>query len=307
MLIFANAVKAQEYGSISRLLTVKDSVVPSSYIGVLLQASSFSKAKVTAGEGRYKLNTRTHSAFTAGLFYQRNLDSFWSMVYGLQVNLLSSTYYLHIPDRELPGFSSTSGAPQIEDKQVYYGISAPVLLQRNFAYKNSGHFTAQAGIKINYSGFSNDEETTVRLADTNLQFSSIFSANVQSNNAKKPWISFVGALGWSFILKNKGLLGIGAFIELSRTEFIQLDYQIMIPNQPVSTGRYAVSGTGVGMQLQYILPKKKRRQMSPTVHWVVTTFKLKVPNRSFWTEPFCLVDYVAGCTTGQRVFETPSH
>lgn len=260
-LIYANFVLAQQPEKRFQKELVLDSILPHYDIRFQIQASLLRNANIINLQGKYSLQSRQQSAYSAGLHYQLNLDSSLNIEYGFEVNFTSSNYYLHIPDSELPGFLSTSGAPQIEDKQVYYRIAIPVSLSRKIAHTKQGFYSLQAGIKFNYSGFSNDETTSVQLGDSSFQLTTIFRGEFQSNNNKKPWITFFGAISKNFYLRNRGLLALGLSLELSRTKFIKGSYQIIIPNQLESIGEYSVTGSGIGLSMQYIFPKKGKKYL----------------------------------------------
>lgn len=151
-----------------------DSVLPLYRLGIQIQASILPKGNIITTGGNYSLQSRLQSSYGLGINYQANVDNAWSMIYGLQINLTQSNYFLHIPDSDLSGFLSTAGAPQIEDKQVYFRIGIPIQLSYGFAYNKTGFYNFKGGLKLNYSGFSNDERITVRLADSNFQLSTIF-------------------------------------------------------------------------------------------------------------------------------------
>jgi hypothetical protein len=240
-------------------LSVLDSILPPYNIGIQIQASLLPRGNIITTEGNYRLQSRLQSSYSLGLNYQVNLDYAWSMIYGLHVNLNKSNYFLHIPDSELKGFLSTSGAPQIEDKEVYFRLAIPVQLAHSLAHSKKGFYSIKGGVKLNYSGFSNDERITVRLADSNFQLKTIFYGDFTSNNNKKPWVTFLGGVSKNLYLKNRGLFSIDLYIELSRTRFIKGDYQITVPNQPATKGMYSVTGSCIGVSLQYIFPLSKKK------------------------------------------------
>lgn len=241
-----------------KTLYMFDSILPHHYFGVILEAAPLPKGNISTITGNYRLNSRLQSSFSAGFIYQVNLDYKWNIRYGLELNVMNTNYYMHIPDTDLRGYPSTSGAPQIEDKQVYFKLSLPILLTYNFSFSKCGFYSIHAGGKINYSGLSSDETTNVQMVDYSGQFTTLFSGDFASNNNNKPWISYVGNASKTFLLRNGGLFSIDLFGELSFTKFIRGNYQILVPNKPVSDGTYSVNGSCIGISLQYLFPKPRK-------------------------------------------------
>lgn len=159
LLLAAKLVAATE-NYISTKLPTFDSIPPIRQIGVQIQASISSNGNIITSTGKYHLQSRLQSLFGAGVNYQLNFDNYLSMIYGVQINLLSTNYYLHIPDSDLSGFLSTGGAPQIEDRQVYYKIVLPVMLSYRFLQKANGYYSLNAGFK-GLSGQSKFHESKI--------------------------------------------------------------------------------------------------------------------------------------------------
>lgn len=241
---------------------ISDSIPPHHYIGVQIQACAMPGGSINTTAGNYHLHSKLQSCFSAAFVYQVNLGDRWSMNYGLQLNVISTNYYLLVPDSDLPGYPGSEQAPQIWDKQAYFKIALPVLLSYNFLFNKRGFYSARTEIKLNYSGFSPDERIGMSIADSNRQSTQIFSGDFTSNNNEKPWLSYVGSISKTLLLKNHGLFSIGLFAEVSTTDFIKGDYQVTIPNQPVTTGLYTVNGSCAGISFQYLFPQHRKLSKS---------------------------------------------
>lgn len=238
----------------------QDSVPPHRYFGVQLIAAAVSKPEFSVTAGNYRLQSKLQALFGAGFNYYVSLDQSFSMIYGLEVHLLSTNYFLLIPDSDLPGFLSTNGAPQIQDKEVYFKVAFPLLLSYRLGKTTKGGYSLTAGLKVNYSGFSPDLITTTQIADASLQRETIFRGEFKSSNDKKPWVTFVAGVSKNVYLGKKSELSVALLLELSRTNFIEGSYTISVPNQPVTNGSYAVKASSVGIGLQYKLPRFKRKE-----------------------------------------------
>jgi len=81
---------------------------------------------------------------------------------------------------------------------------------------------------------------------------SIFNSEISARNNGIPWITFLGGLSKSILLNNKNVLSLGVQVDLSPTYFLEGNYEITIPNKPVTSGTYKISGSSVGLSIQYI-------------------------------------------------------
>ena len=97
------------------------------------------------------------------------------------------------------------------------------------------------------------------VGDTNNQQIDIFNADFKSNNNLKPWISFSLGAAKNFLLKNKNLITVELFGELSNTDFLKADYEITIPNKPVTRGTYSVTGSCLGLSVEYTFTGVNKR------------------------------------------------
>ena len=250
ILSLTKEVKAQ------RRFHLSDSIPPRHYFAFRVEAGVVLEKPCTTLTGNYQLQSKPQGSFSGGLVYQLNMSRRWNTSYGLLLNIVSANYYVHIPDSDLKGFPSTAGAPQIEDKQVYYRASLPVSLTCNFSCSNNGFYGLHAGGKLHYSGGGTDMTTGVTMIDSTGGQSNIFKGHFTYNN--NAWLSYTAGLSRTIVLKNGGLLSSDLFAELSAASFIKGTYEITVPNQPVTTGEYKIKGSCVGLCLQYYFPKRSR-------------------------------------------------
>jgi len=250
-MLSTNKVSAQ-----NRFHSIKDSIPLHHYLAVRIEGGLLTETPVTTQTGNYRLQSRPQGSFSGGFIYQLNMGQRWSMSYGLLFNVVSTNYYLHIPDSSLKGYPSTGGAPQIEDKEVYYKASLPVFLSYNFCFNKKGFYSVHAGGKVNYSGIGVDLISGTLLQDSSGRLKEIFRDSFIYN--KSPWLSYTAGVSKTAVLKNDGMISIELFGELSKTNFIKGAYQITVPNQPVTKGNYLIKGSCIGLCFQYCFPKKRR-------------------------------------------------
>ncbi|WP_276503042.1 hypothetical protein [Terrimonas pollutisoli] len=238
-------------------------------ISIQVNGAVLPKANFNTREGNYYLYSRLHSSFSAGFNYIINLDEAWSLYSGLHFNLTKSNYFGNIPPGDLAGSGvriSEDSPPLIYDKEVFTRLFVPLIVKRRFRFSESGFWDIQAGINLNYSGFSSDIEIGMSVGDTSNRQIQIFNSNFKSNNNLKPWVSFSLGAAKNFLLKNKNLISVGLFCELSNTDFLKADYEITIPNKPVTTGTYSVTGSCLGLAVEYTFTGVNKRLVRSYQH-----------------------------------------
>ena len=238
----------------NRFSLLKDSILPPHYFAVRIETGLLTEKPFTTQTGNYRLQSRPQGSFSGGFIYQLNMSHRWSMSYGLLFNVVSTNYYLHIPDSNLKGYPSTGGAPQIQDKEVYYKASLPVFLSYNFCFNKKGYYSVHARGKVNCSGVGVDLTSRTIMQDSSGGWTELFKGSFTYN--KRPWLSYTAGVSKTAVLKNRGMLSVALFGEMSKTNFIKGEYQITVPNQPATKGDYLIKGSCIGLCFQYYFPKK---------------------------------------------------
>jgi hypothetical protein len=228
-------------------------------ISVEITGAILPKARINNIEGNYTLNSKLQSSFSLGLDYDFGALHSWIFESGIHINLTKRNFFLLIPDSDLDGYPPSEGAPQIEDKEVYFKITMPFIVKKIFQFNRKGFWDINGGIKLNYSGFSTDEGIGSSIADTSFQSTNIFYGEFTSNNGKKPWLTFTVGLSRSLWLDNENILTVGLFSEFSGTDYLYGEYEITIPNKPISKGTLAVSGSCLGMTVRYTFTGLNRK------------------------------------------------
>jgi len=206
-------------------------------------------------EGIYDLYTKPHSIYSVDLIYQVNLNPSWSVNTGIGFMIIKSNFFEKIPINDLIGTGISrqeDSPPIIYYKGAYPRFSLPILLQKRSKIINRSFFEFNGGFNINYNGFSKDERIIMNVADSNNQSINIFNANYKSNNNHKPWFGLLLGCGKGFLLRNLNVLAISLSAELNTTKFLSADYEITIPNKPISTGSYSVKGPLLQLSLGYV-------------------------------------------------------
>jgi hypothetical protein len=226
------------------------------HLGVQLTAGMMPRAEVKSNEGTYKLHSGLQPSFDAAVYYKTNNGAFWTYAFGLGLTFIASRYNLHIPDADLTGFPSTQGAPQIEEKQVYFQLKIPFRLAYKFRHISNGYWSTEGGFDFKYSGFSTDETVTMSMANANGQQQAIYAGSFSSNNNHKPWFTATLAVARAIITGRSSSIILQTFIEGSITHSIHGEYQITVPGKPVARGNIFFRESRIGLSLEYCFAKR---------------------------------------------------
>lgn len=228
-------------------------------VSIFLSSSVLPKANICTKEGEYKLNSKFSSNFGIGINYTIRNGATLAFQSGIQFNVLVNNYYLLIPDSDLSGYISTNGFPQIDINDAYARLTLPVRIIHDLFKSDRFVWNISSGINIHYSGFLVDRFISVSLADSNYQYTKIFSSEFESSNSGKPWLSYVLSSSVAFNLKNKDQIRVQLIADLSTTNFLKGEYQITVPNKPVTTGTYSMKGSSLGFSVEYVLTGYNKR------------------------------------------------
>ena len=247
------------YDSASRFFS---EIFKKNNLSIEVQTFVLPKANIHTQEGNYYLNSKLMPSFGIGLNYVINQNGAWSICTGIHFRLIESNLYKSIPNNDLmsaglPPYDNRP--PLIYDKNAFTKILIPIIVLRRFGFNKSSFWDIQSGININYSGLSGDLGIEISVSDTNNRQVPIFNAEFKSNNSQKPWVSFILGISKNLILKNKNFVTITFLGEMSRTNFLKADYEITIPNQPLSRGTYKVTGSGLGLSVAYTFTGYNKR------------------------------------------------
>lgn len=261
-------IKAQKFsrkyneiisGSLSNQDSIRTRKVAYNSFSICLDGSFLPKADIRTKEGTYNLNSKLNSNYGIGVNYTIRKRTPLAISSGLHMNVLLSNFHLHIPDQDLNGYISSNGFPQIEITEAYLRLALSFRVIHDFRKDDRNILSINAGANLNYTGFFVDRSIGVFLADTNYQFTKIFSGDFKSNNRGKPWLSYVLGASKVFNLTNSDKLKIQLFGELSTTPFLNGDYQITVPNKPITIGMYSITGSCMGLSVEYVFTGYNRR------------------------------------------------
>jgi hypothetical protein len=228
-------------------------------MGIEISSAVLPKAKIIRASGNYKLQSRLQSSYDIGINFIRSISTNTSLSAGIHFVVGKRNFYLNVPDNDVSQFR-VDGLLIVEDKELWGAFRFPILIERKLDSKKWGKVLIKGGLSIRYSGLMPD----LRIAGggvygPNNQLISIFSGDFSGNNNYKPWITFIVGGGKVFSLKNKNILSLCIQADISGTYFYSGNYEITIPNQPISTGIYKVNGTSLGLSVQYVFTGENKR------------------------------------------------
>lgn len=219
--------------------------------------TSILKAKITRERGNYTLRSHLQSAYDAGINYIYDINQSLSISSGFHLVIGIRNFFANIPENDIPGRSSNP--PVIEDKDLWTAIRIPLWVEKKISIKKVKTFSFKMGLNIQYSGFMQDESIGGLVIDTNGIINNIFNAELSARNNNKPWVTFLAGASKPFVLDNKNVLSVGLQANISTIYFYKGSYIITIPNHPNTLGTYKISGTSLGLSVQYIFTGTNKR------------------------------------------------
>jgi hypothetical protein len=228
-------------------------------LSIEVTASILPKARITRDEGNYKLKSRIQSSYGLGINYLYDINKSIAVTSGLHFIVGKRNFFLNIPSEDISQYN-LSGHLIIEDKELWGAFWIPLQLEKKINAKKTGLISLKTGLNLRYSGLMTDLVMSGGgIIDSNNQVISIFSAFFSGNNNYKPWITFLAGVSKLFVLDNHNVLSVGLQADISPTYFLKGDYEITIPNKPVTSGTYKISGTSLGLSVQYIFTGYNKR------------------------------------------------
>ena len=230
------------------------------FFAVEATALLLSKAKIKTLEGNYKLQSHLQSAYDLGINYLRYINEKWNLSTGFHFIVGKRNFFVHIPQSDLT--NSNPYGLLIEEKELWGSFRVTLLIERKLSAKLNPVYI-KAGLNFRYSGLMSEESFGVTRIEPNNQRTDVFNAEISARNNGKPWITFLGGLSKSILLDNKNVLSIGVQVDISTTYFLKSNYEITIPNQPITTGTYEINGSSLGLSVQYVFTGSNKQIVKP--------------------------------------------
>jgi hypothetical protein len=226
---------------------------------VSVRPSLARKANVTPDE-TYQPGASHFISLGAGLDYACHFSPEWSLITGLHGLWHGSNFTFFVPgssfqpplDFDLAHEGPTSGG-------LEHGIiSARATLEKRWFSKKGTIWNTGLGVGYNYSPTTGYQMTYA--AYQNGQTTEYAYLMHNPYNDAKPFVTAHLMLGRYWQPGRKTLLLANFVANYSFSNFIRGQYVFQIPGKPVVTGNYNIDGSYIGLDICYMLPKKKKYQ-----------------------------------------------
>jgi hypothetical protein len=218
-------------------------------LGFEIKASMLPKAKITRESGSYQLQSYLQSSYSLGADYLFAVKKNLLISSGLHLVIGKRNYFANIPSQDI---NDWDGRKIIEEKELWSHVQIPLSVEKRIFHKKNYKYAIKGGLRISYSGFRRDESVDHYLVYSNGQTVHIFNAELSARNNGKPWLIFFAGFSKLIELTNKNTLAVSFIADISPCYFFSGNYSITIPNKPITTGEYKISGSCLGISLQYI-------------------------------------------------------
>ncbi len=138
-------------------------------------------------------------------------------------------------------------------------LSLPIIAEKRWLYSNRKFLFVGAGLRVNISLGSDLDIYPITLKNSSNGFYNVGGVEVYSNNNAKPWLSFPINVGHSWLAKNNNLLQLAICTNVSFTKYVNGTYQINVPNQPPTEGKYTSTGSFIGLAFNYVFTNANYR------------------------------------------------
>jgi hypothetical protein len=220
------------------------------------------KASITLEGAGYGLNSHLQSSYDLGFNGIRPLKNNFSLIYGVHFVLGKFNFFKNIPASDFPPSYQINSDYLIEFKDIWFNLRLPVLIEREFNAGKHNSFCLQAGLSLRYSGMMIGDYSYGEIrSGFNSSYITIMQMDYTMHNKYKPWVTCLAGVTKSFVLDNKNIIKAGLLSDISTASFFKGDYAIAIPGKPSSPGKYKVSGTSLGLSIQYVFTGYNKRKV----------------------------------------------
>gem|GEM_PF-1415951 len=239
---------------------LKDYVFKGNHLQVSLARLESFRAKLKRETGNYPAKSSLSPGLLLGLRYSINRSNKISWLAGAEAMLLGRNFKVR--------FDKDEFSPPLVSDYTNYGnrallldmvLSVPVWAERRWIYNNRKYVFAQSGIRLNFSLGADYDTYSITLPNTASGFYEIVKVNVTANNEARPWLSIPINMGHAWLLGNNNIIQLGLYSNTSFTRFVKGRYEIALPGQPATTGKYSSSGSFFGVSLHYVFTSANYR------------------------------------------------
>ena len=218
------------------------------------------KANVTPDQN-YHPGASHFISLGAGVDYACHLSPEWSLITGLHGLWHGSNFTFFVP--------RSSFQPPLDFDLAYEGptsgglehgiISAKATLEKRWFGKKGSIWNTGLGVGYNYSP-TTGYRVTYAAYQNGQTIDYAYLMHHPANDAK----AFLTAhlmLGRYWQIGRKTLFLTNFVVNYSFSDFVRGQYIFQIPGRPVVTGSYNIDGSYIGLDICYMLPKRRKHQL----------------------------------------------
>ncbi|MEO5889689.1 MAG: hypothetical protein ABIQ31_05515 [Ferruginibacter sp.] len=238
-----------------RLGTNKEYLGPSRCWGLSLTPAIVTRATVTGDKDIYHVKTASQFGGEILINYNYRFEGNYALIVGGGLNFLGFNFDYNIPkDMFNPPTEaniSTNGAASREMNIINFRV--PVELERVFNDRKDNEWLIRAGGSLLFS-VQQPEQTSYEIYYPNGGPKPFLDRYQSNNNHGKIWFGFQLLAGHRWLLK-KNAFQAGLKVNYCPTKFVDGEYHFNVGSQPEHQGRYGVTGSYIGLSIEYILKK----------------------------------------------------
>ena len=225
---------------------------------VSVKPSIAKKAKVTPNE-TYRPGASNFISLGAGIDYVCHFSPQWSLATGLHGLWLGSNFTFFVPRESFqPPISFDLEQKGPTSGGLEHGIiSLQSTLEKRWFAPGGTIWNTGLGAAVNYSP-TTGYQVGYMVYDNGRQmdYATLYH---DTYSERKSFLSLHGMIGRYWKFGKRTLFLTNVVVSYSFSNFIEGMYVFSIPGRPEVSGRYAIDGTHIGLDISYILPSKKAR------------------------------------------------
>jgi len=265
--IFAGALLCQfmmsasaQHNRLKRENFLTDYVFKGNHIQFNFATLATLKAKLKKESGNYPVSSNQALGFLLSFKYQLNFNNEYSLITGPEATILGRNLIV--------SFNKNDFTPplimnyKINGTKSYMGdflLSLPIMAEKRWLYNKTKYLFASTGLRLNFSTGADFESFSINLMRVDSSFYDVGGTELYANNDAKPWISFPINAGYGWLLKNNNVLQLTLCSNVSFTKYVNGTFQIDVPGNSVTKGKYSSTGSFIGLSLNYVFTNANYR------------------------------------------------
>ncbi|MBS1609589.1 MAG: hypothetical protein JSS70_12685 [Bacteroidetes bacterium] len=216
------------------------------------------KSRIYGDKSLYNLGSKPQIGIEFLINYYYDFTKKYTVVFDIGAGVLSHSFsYLISKDLFDPAQEHNVGENNFISRQLDITfLKGGVELQRKFEAALKSKWVVAAGIDILYStGGSIGSEYSLKSSNGTQQVY-LATADDYSNN-NKPWLNYHLSAGREWIANQGRIFQVLLKASYSSSNFFSGTYKFTVGNQPDVNGRYAMSGSYIGLSFSYIFSRYK--------------------------------------------------